>query len=138
MPENRAQDEAAITAVLENVYKAWEANDADAFVADYTEDATAIMPGSYREGREAIRRSMAAGYAGPLKGTSTHNKQISVRFLGQDGAVVVSESGILFPGETELPSERAVHASWVLERRDGRWLVAAYHNCPINPAPKAG
>ena len=34
MSDNRANDTAAITAVLENLYKAWDA--ADAFVADYT------------------------------------------------------------------------------------------------------
>ncbi|MFR9798340.1 SgcJ/EcaC family oxidoreductase [Streptomyces sp. MS06] len=134
MSENRAADETAITAVLENLYKAWEANDADAFVAEYTEDATAVLPGSLRQSREAIRSNMAGGFAGPLKGSKTYNKPLSIRFLGQDGAVVVSESGILFAGETELPAARLVHATWVLERRDGRWLVASYHNSPANPA----
>lgn len=46
MSDNRANDTAAITAVLESLYKAWDAGDADAFVADYTQEATAIMPGS--------------------------------------------------------------------------------------------
>ncbi|MFF4214496.1 SgcJ/EcaC family oxidoreductase [Streptomyces sp. NPDC001796] len=133
MSDNRLQDETAISTVLEALYKAWEANDADAFVADYTEDATAILPGSFRQGREGIRQSMAGGFAGPLKGTKTYNKQIGVRFLGQDGAIVVSESGILFPGETELPAERLVYATWVLEKRDGRWLIAGYHNSPAKP-----
>jgi uncharacterized protein (TIGR02246 family) len=131
MSDSRAADEAAIQAVLVDSYKAWEAGDADGMVASYTADATAIMTGSRRDSREVIRTSMAAAFAGPLNGSSTYNKQLSCRFLGSDAAIVVSESGILFAGETEVPDARKVNATWVLEKRDGQWLIAAYHNSPV-------
>jgi uncharacterized protein (TIGR02246 family) len=132
MANTRANDEAAIQAVLAASYKAWEAGDADGMVADYTADATAIMPGSLRDGREAIRDGMALGFAGPLQGSSTYNKRLSIRFVGRDGAIVISESAILFAGETDVPDDaRKVYATWVLEQRDGRWLIAAYHNSPV-------
>jgi uncharacterized protein (TIGR02246 family) len=130
MSERRAEDEAAIQAVLVDSYKAWEAGDADGMVADYTADATAIMTGSLRGSREVIRENMALAFEGPLKGSSTHNKQLSLRFIGTDAAIAVSESGILFPGETEVPDTRKVNATWVFEKRDGRWRIAAYHNSP--------
>lgn len=134
MSNTRAADEAAIQAVLAASYKAWEAGDADGMVADYTEDATAIMPGSLRDGRDAIRQNMSQAFAGPLKGTSTSNKPLGIRFAGRDTAIVISESAILFPGETEIPDDaRKVNATWVLEKRDGRWLIAAYHNSPVLP-----
>ena len=98
MSDNRAEDEAAIQAVLVDSYKAWEAGDADGMVADYTADATAIMTGSLRDSRDVIRENMALAFAGPLKGSSTYNKQLSIRFVGRDAAIVVSESGILFAG----------------------------------------
>jgi uncharacterized protein (TIGR02246 family) len=128
------QSTAEITQVMENVYKAWGDNDADAFVADYTQDAVAILPGSYRSGKEGVRASMVAGFAGPLKGSSTVNKLISVREYGPDTTVVTSESGILFAGETAVPDARMVLATWVLVRRDGKWLIASYHNCPRDAA----
>ena len=131
MSNSHAADEAAIQAVLVDSYKAWDAGDADAMVADYTADATAIMTGSFRDSRDVIRQNMALGFAGPLKGSSTDNKQLSLRFVGQDGAIVVSESGILFAGETEVPEARKVYATWVFEKRDGQWLIAAYHNSPV-------
>lgn len=131
MSDSRKDDEAAINAVLAEAYRAWEANDADAFVANYTEDATAILPGSLRDSREVIRQGMAKSFEGPLKGSSTYNKQLSVRFLGNDGAVVVSESGIILAGETEVPDARKINATWVLEKRDGKWHIAAYHNSPM-------
>jgi uncharacterized protein (TIGR02246 family) len=131
MSDSRAADEAAIQAVLVDSYKAWEAGDAAGMVASYTADATAIMPGSLRGSRDVIRESMALAFAGPLKGSSTWNKQLSLRFAGRDAAVVVSESGILLAGENEVPDARKVNATWVFERRDGQWLIAAYHNSPV-------
>ncbi|HTJ32854.1 MAG TPA: SgcJ/EcaC family oxidoreductase [Dactylosporangium sp.] len=132
MSHSRAQDEAAIQAVLVDSYKAWAAGDADGMVADYTADATAIMTGSLRDSRDVIRQSMALGFEGPLKGSSTYNKQLGIRFVGRDAAIVISESAILFAGETEVPDDRRkVNATWVFEKRDGRWLIAAYHNSPV-------
>ena len=49
MSDSRAADKAAIQAVLDQSYEAWTAGDAAAMVANYTEDATAIMTGSLRE-----------------------------------------------------------------------------------------
>ncbi|WP_241844454.1 YybH family protein [Kitasatospora sp. CB01950] len=106
---------AAIDAVLDATYRAWEANDADAFVAHYTEDATAVLPGSLRDGREAIRAAMAQGFSGPLKGSSTWNRRLGIHFLGDSdsdsdsdsdndcAAIVVGESGILFAGGAKSP-----------------------------------
>ena len=131
MSDIRAEDQAAIQAVLVDSYKAWEAGDADGMVANYTTDATAIMTGSLRDSREVIRENMALAFAGPLKGSSTYNKQLSFRFVGRDAAVAVSESGILFAGQTEVPDTGKVNATWVFEKRDGQWLIAAYHNSPV-------
>src|SRR3954454_6805479 len=131
MSDRRTEDQAAIQAVLVDSYKAWEAGDADGMVADYTADATAIMTGSLRDSRDVIRDIMALAFAGPLKGSSTYNKQLSLRFVGRDAAIVVSESGILFAGETEVPDAAKVNATWVLRKRDDQWRIAAYHNSPV-------
>lgn len=131
MSDTRAHDKAAIQAVLDNSYRAWEAGDAAGMVADYTPDATAIMTGSYRDSRDVIRENMALAFAGPLKDTSTYNKQLSIRFVGERAAIVVSESGILFGDATEVPDTGKVNATWVLEKRDDQWLIAAYHNSPV-------
>jgi uncharacterized protein (TIGR02246 family) len=131
MTETRTHDEAAIKDVLGNLYKAWDAGDADAFVADYTPDATAIMPGSYRTSREEVRQGMAVGFASFLKGSTNVDELQSIRFLGENAAVAVSKTSLRFPGETEVPADRVINATWVLEKRDGAWLIAAYHNSPV-------
>ena len=131
MSDSRAEDEAAIQSVLVDSYKAWEAGDADGMVANYTPDATAIMTGSLRDSCDVIRDSMALAFGGPLKDTSTYNKQRSLRFVGRDAAIIVSESAILFGDQTEVPETGRVNATWVFERREGQWLIAAYHNSPV-------
>jgi len=73
---------------------------------------------------------MAAAFAGPLKGSRVRDEVQSVRRLGADAAVVVSRSAVLMAGEAEASDDRWVVATWTLTRRDGRWLLAAYHNCP--------
>ncbi|MFG3266243.1 MULTISPECIES: Cif family virulence factor [Streptomyces] len=57
MSDNRANDTAAIAAVLESLYKAWDAGDADAFVADYTQDPAPTAPPARRFARAWQRGS---------------------------------------------------------------------------------
>ena len=132
MTITRPNDTTAITKILADQYRAWAAGDAQAFVADYAEDATVIMPGSYRRNRDEIRQSMTASFATFLKDTTVTDELQSVRFLGDDHAIAVSKAGILFPGEAEVPANRFVYATWVLQRSGGNWLVESYHNSPVD------
>ncbi|MFC5186867.1 SgcJ/EcaC family oxidoreductase [Actinomadura harenae] len=130
MNTTRTVDSALIKQILADQYKAWAAGDADAFVADYAEDATVVMPGVYRKNRAEIRENMAAGFAGYLKDSAVTDEVQDIRFLGADNAIAISRAGILFAGESEVPADRFVNATWVLHKRDDKWLVAAYHNSP--------
>ncbi|KAA2255991.1 SgcJ/EcaC family oxidoreductase [Solihabitans fulvus] len=128
------EDDRAVRAVLDGVYAAWVDNDADAFVASYAENATTVLPGLLQGDRAAVRDRMAASFAGPLKGSHAVDEVQSVRFFGEDTAVVVSRGAVVMAGETEPPAGRAVLATWVLFRQHGEWLVVAYHNCPAETA----
>jgi uncharacterized protein (TIGR02246 family) len=125
-------DEKAVCAVLDQMYAAWAAGDADAIAALYASDATVTMPGVYHLGAETIRAWFAAGFAGRLRGSSATDDARSVRFAGPDAAVVISTGGIRLAGEASVPEERLVRATWVLARRDGDWLILAYHNCLLH------
>jgi uncharacterized protein (TIGR02246 family) len=125
-------DQQAVSDVLKRLYEAWEANDAEAFVADYLDDASVVQPGIYKKDRDEIRTTMAAGFAGPLQGSQVINDPQDIRFLTDETAIVVSEDGILFAGQDVVPSETLVRATWVLAKRDGSWYVAAYHNSPAS------
>ena len=125
-------DEQAVLDVLKGVYEAWEANDAEAFVADYLDDASVVQPGVYKKNRHEVQSTMAGAFAGPLKGSRVIDQPQDVRFLNEDTAIVISEGGIVLPAQNVVPSEGTVRATWVLTKRDGRWLVAAYHSSAAN------
>lgn len=88
-------DQQAVLGVLKGVREAWEANDAEAFVADYLDDASVVQPGVYRKDRQEIQSSMAGAFAGPLKGSRVIDQPQDVRFLNEDTAIVISEGGIV-------------------------------------------
>jgi len=122
-------DESAVREVVDNIAKAWEANDADAFADAYTEDASLILSGDrYFIGREVIRQALAQVYKAGHKGTTLLQNIVDIRFLGSDAAVAITEGGVLAPGETEPAEERAIRATWVFEKQNGTWFIAAYQN----------
>ncbi|MGI8665219.1 MAG: SgcJ/EcaC family oxidoreductase [Jatrophihabitans sp.] len=136
--EAQKQEEDAVHAVVEGVHTAWTNGDPDAFVADYAENASAVLPGSYMPSRAAIHGTMSFLFNGPLKGTRASDKVLDIRFLNDEAAVVVTETGVLIPGESEAPPERTVYATWVLAKNDGKWQIAAYCNSPTVAPPAPG
>ena len=134
MNDTTNTDTEAVRDVLRQAYGAWADNDADAFAALYTVDATVVMPGVFHPDRAAIHSYMRAGFAGPLRGSRAVDEERSVRVMG-DAAIVISRSIILRAGESDTPDDadaRAVTATWVLARTEDGWKIAAYSNAPVN------
>jgi uncharacterized protein (TIGR02246 family) len=73
-------DDSTVRALLDDVYSAWAAGNADAFVARYAQRSSAMLPGSWLQGREAIRATMAEAFAGPLKGRGESMKCVVSAF----------------------------------------------------------
>lgn len=119
-----------VRAVIDQVYQAWAENDADAFVVPYAQDATALLPGAYLAGREAIHASMKAAFAGPLLGSTPVHEVESIRYPRPDAAIVIGKSATIPAGQSEpMPASRG-HDTWVLARNDGTWQVHAFHTSP--------
>lgn len=121
-----------VRALPARIVAAWAKNDAEEFAHVFTEDGTLVLPGGvFETGREAICAFMKAGFAGPYRGTNVYGLPVSARFLTPESAVLITEGGVLAPGETEVADERKIRAIWVLVKRDGEWQLAAYQNTPI-------
>jgi len=118
--------------VLHRMYAAWTAADADAFAAEYTDDATVVLPGTFHQGRAAVRDFMANAFTGRLKDTRGIDEPQDIRLVGKDTAIVVSKTAVLMVGEQDVPPDRQRIGTWVLTRQDGRWLVAAFANSPAH------
>lgn len=134
-PSTSDEQRAAVAKAPQRIVAAWADNDADAFAAACTEDATLLLPGDvYLKSREEIRQFMANAYAGPYKGTRVTGQPVGLKFLSDDVSVVITQGGVLMPGETEVSREQAIRATWVLRKQGDEWLVSAYHNSRINPS----
>jgi uncharacterized protein (TIGR02246 family) len=81
-------------------------------------------------GKEAIRATMAAVFAGPLKGSTASCEVQSIRFPGPEVAIVTSKGATLLAGEAEPAAGNRSLETWVLSARAGAWRVEAFHNCP--------
>ena len=124
----------AVRDVVTAVGTAWAAGDVDAFAALYAPDATVVLPGgACLQGRDAIHAFTAAGFAGPLRGSTTDNNDVQVRMITYGVAIVNSLGGTTMAGETEIAADRLRRATWVLSRRDGNWSIDAYTTCPTAP-----
>ena len=123
--------EEAVRALLARSVSAWTANDANGFASLYAPDATVLLAdGTFLSGRDEIRTFMTAGFAGPLAGTRGLDEVASVRSLGDDAAIAISDSGYTFAGEDRPAAGRMRRATWTLTRSADGWAVAGYANAP--------
>jgi uncharacterized protein (TIGR02246 family) len=120
-----------IRSLMNRLYQSWADNDADAFAAFYTDGASVVLPGVFKQGRAAIRDHMAAGFDGPLKGSRAFDEPQDIRVAG-DTAIAVSRGGVRLAGEDAVPAAREIVATWVFTRLGGEWSVAAYSNAPAH------
>lgn len=118
--------------VPDRIVAAWQAKDADAFAATFTEDGSMILPGDiYLTGRQRIRNFMAEAFSGPYRGTQVTGTPLAYKRLADDVVLLLTQGGVLADGDSEVPADNAIRASWLLQRVGGRWLITAYQNTPI-------
>jgi|SRR5882757_5575238 len=115
--------------VVDGIGEAWARNNPNAFADAYTEDASMILSGNrYFRGRETIRQVATSQFGSAHSQTTLLQNIVNVKALGADAMVVITEGGVLAPNETVPAPDRAIHATWVLARTNGSWLIAAYQN----------
>ena len=118
---------------LERMRIAASAADAQAFAAEFDEDATYItFFGQAVLGRREIGSFHAAAFAKFPPGVQMVIKTISVRRLGEDFASVLTVGGI---GKgPHIPYDK--YQTFAMARRDGRWRSVAFQNTEMNEAAK--
>lgn len=130
-PSDLTQEElAAVLDVPRRVITAWAAQDAAAFADAFDEGGTMILPGAFATGQQAIGEFMAHAFAGPYKNSRVTGTPFHLRRLSDDTVLMLTEGGVVQPGEENVRPEHAVRASWLLVRAESQWKLAAYQNCP--------
>ncbi len=123
--------ESVLRQVTERTTSAWASHDPSAFAEVFTSDTKVVIAGSYLRGRDAIRSYMAAAFSGPLKGTTVISAPVSTEYVNAETGLVITEGGVMLPGETDVCAERAIRGTWLLVPEDGEWRIRAYHSSPI-------
>lgn len=115
---------------LERIRAAWNAGDAKAFAAEFTEDVTFVVwTGVPLLGRLEIERAHVDVLA---KGTSMKLRVLSTAFPADDVAVVLTVAGV---GKgTAIPFEKMQTSTLV--RQKNQWRCAAFQNTEISPDAK--
>ena len=123
-------DEGAIRALYARIVSGWNARDAEAMAAWFTDDGSLVgYDGSQVESRHAI-----AAHPRPIFAdhpTAAYVARVrEVRPLGADAALLRAVAGMVPPGTTELkPALNTVH-TLVAVRADPDWRAALFQSTP--------
>ncbi len=123
--------ERAVLTVPQRIMGAWARNDADLFADTFTDNGSLLLNDNQMTSREQIRAYMAAGYAGPLKGAKVHGWPLQVTRLSERAAMVVTQGGIMFPGEERIADRNSIRAMWLIVAEEGRWKLLSHQSSPI-------
>ncbi|MFQ6330660.1 SgcJ/EcaC family oxidoreductase [Nocardia sp. CWNU-33] len=122
----------AVCTTLSTMTAAWGRNDADAYGATFTENATyTTFLGTHYQGRGDLTEAHRALFDGFLKGTKLADSYLDARFYGGTVAIVTSRGDRY---SDDKPAELSKTQTYTLVReQDGRWRIAAFQNTQRNP-----
>jgi uncharacterized protein (TIGR02246 family) len=125
-----AEAGAGVEAALQRMVAAWDAGDADAFAAEFTDDASYVL---YTGTAYVGRRVIAAGHEPVLqrwrRGSRMEVRVRSARLLADDVVVVLTDGGI----GTGRRIRRNKVQTFTFVRRGGAWRCAAFQNTKRHP-----
>jgi uncharacterized protein (TIGR02246 family) len=114
---------------LARMVSAWDAGDASAYAAEFTEDASyVIYVGLTYFGRAAIERAHVPVFEKWQKGSRMAIRVLERRMLDRRTAVVVTEGGIGKRGRIHPNKVQTFTMVWA----EDRWRCAAFQNTKKN------
>jgi uncharacterized protein (TIGR02246 family) len=135
----RAADEQPIKDRIEEFRSAWNKDDTTAMAAVFTDDGTLINPvGVYAQGPAAIEKVFVQEHTGRFKATRYVTSDIKIQWVTPDVAVAdvtANISGVHGPDGAAAP-DYPHHVTWVLVKKDGKWMTAAVRPYQFNVEPK--
>jgi uncharacterized protein (TIGR02246 family) len=129
--EFTSEKEKAILTVPQLIKEGWARNDGDFFADNFVENGSLLMQDEQLTSREQIREFMTAGFAGIYKGARVDGWPLEIRFLADDVAFVVTQGGIILPGETEIAPQREIRAVWIIVKRGDAWKLMSHQSSPV-------
>lgn len=139
-PEGRAQDEAALRALVARQAEAWNRHDAAAWSKDFAPDADFVnIAGMVFSGRAEIEKRHAAIFASVFKDSRTQVTVRKLSFPRPDVALLETEHEVTQFGALPLgiqPTEPGLlrtRMKYVLTRERAGWQIIAAQNTDVKP-----
>ncbi len=138
-----AAPEAAIRAIVADQVVAWNAGDGPGYARHLAPDASFTnLFGTVFYGAPAFAQRHAEILATFYKGTTKQHVVRRIRFVTPDVAIVDIDNQVqgvkAMPEGIVVPPDGIVKTQLmeVFVRRNGRWLIEAYHNVDLKPPAK--
>lgn len=129
-PYSNGSEGAVLTAPL-RARAAWEAGDAQAYSALFTEQGSELIGDVQLRGREEIAEYLTRAFAESYAGSRLSETPVDIRLLTEDVAVAVTEGGILRRGEDTPIPENTFRGQWILVRQGGEWKLLSHQTSPL-------
>ncbi|MEV2255652.1 SgcJ/EcaC family oxidoreductase [Streptomyces sp. NPDC050147] len=129
-----------VRTLIQQLNDRWDHADGEGYAALFTPDATYVQfNGTLLRGRQEIADMHSLMFRTLLYGTRLVTHEIeSVHVLRDDVAVVVATGAALYPWQPEIVPKRLSRQTLTLVKKDGHWLVEAFHNGRIKPLATSG
>ncbi|MPV48743.1 SgcJ/EcaC family oxidoreductase [Pseudactinotalea sp. HY158] len=121
--------EAAVRELFGSFCAAWTRGDTVEFGALFTDDADYVSyDGSWAAGRASLQDNHDRLFRGVLAGSAMVGEIESLRFVGDNTAVLVGNASVLMPWRSELPKRRLSRQIVTCIRTTDGWRIAAIQN----------
>jgi uncharacterized protein (TIGR02246 family) len=125
-----SSDESALRALYQRLLTSWNAHDATAFAAPFTDEAEVIgFDGSQMTGRAEIEATLRRIFADHETGAYVGVIR-SVRFLTPEVAMLRAVSGVIPAGQDDLNPALNAQQALIVVKHDGAWRITLYQNTP--------
>ncbi|BAU81223.1 hypothetical protein SLA_0268 [Streptomyces laurentii] len=127
-------DDRLIRRLFDEFMRTWNAGDARAFGACFTEDSDYVSyDGTRAVGRARHQENHDRLFRGVLTDSVLVGEVESIRYLAPDVAIVHGTASVLMPWRSRLPERRRSRQSVVVVRTDQGWRITAIHNGRVRP-----
>jgi uncharacterized protein (TIGR02246 family) len=127
-----SNEEASVRAIPQHIAEGWNRGDGQAVAAVYADDGVLVAGhGVVKHGRGEIGAYHAEQFARRLRGTRLIVDVTDVRFLNTETAIIRTQGGILWPGETHLAPRNKGIQSFVVVKLDEGWRVVLFQNTRV-------